>query len=77
MDIALMVLGLFVLAIVLSWAYSYLDDPKEIDQEEEREVRQESPEVHERAAFERAAKEAKSNAQDIELYSPGDAADQE
>ncbi|HEY4502108.1 MAG TPA: hypothetical protein VJJ20_03530 [Candidatus Paceibacterota bacterium] len=72
MDIALMVLGLFALAILLTWAYSFVSDPKDIDQAEEQEVRAETPEEHERAAFDEAAKAAERNADDIVLYSPGD-----
>jgi hypothetical protein len=77
MDIALIIFGLVLLAILLSWVYSFMSDQKEIDQEEERQVRDETPQEHERAALDEAAKEAERNASDIALYSPGNGGSEE
>lgn len=76
MDIALIVFGVLALAILLIWIYSFMGDPKEINQEEEEQVRSESPHERERAAFGNAAKDEERNADDITLYSPGDGGDQ-
>lgn len=77
MDIALMIVGLFMLSVLLMWAYSFVSDPKDIDQYEERRVRAETPQERERAALDEAAKDAERNAEDIALYSPGNNAGDE
>lgn len=69
MTIALIVVGLFILIVLFSWVYAYLNDAEEIDVEAQKEVRQESPQEHERAKAEEKIKEASENAEDIELYS--------
>lgn len=75
MEIALIVIGLLLVAVALMWVYAHLDNPTEIDMEEEVQVRHETPEERERARIESAVSDMQSNAQDIEMYSPGDSAD--
>lgn len=72
MDTALIVVGLLLLGILGMWAFSFLSDPKEIDEAEEAQVRQESPAERERQSFAETAKAAESNAEDIAFYSPGE-----
>lgn len=72
MDTALMVVGVVGVGVLLIWLVTYLSDPKEIDEEEEAQVRHETPAQRERDRFDEAAKEAQSNADDIAFYSPGD-----
>lgn len=72
MDTALIVLGLFLLGVLGMWAYARLSDPKEIDQEEEAQARAETPAQREREIFEERVEDAKRNAEDIAMYSPGE-----
>ncbi len=77
MDTALIVVGLLVVGILLIGTFAYLSDPKEIDEEEETQVRRESPQDLERDRFEETVKDAQSNADDIAFYSPGESAGDE
>lgn len=72
MEILLVIVGLFVLAVLMSWAYAYLSDAETIDEEEEREVRAESPEERERSRLKEAQEEALRRADDIKFYSRGE-----
>ncbi len=76
MDIALIVLGVLAFAVLVIWAYTFMSDPKEIDEQEEQEVRAQTPEERERAALDEAGKAAESNADDIVMYSPGEGIDE-
>ncbi len=76
MDTALIVVGLLLVGILLIWTFAYLSDPKEIDEQEETQVRRESPRDLERDRFKETAKDAQSNADDIAFYSPGEASDE-
>ena len=58
--------------ILIVWIFTYMSDPKQIDEDEETQVREASPEEREHARFDEAAKTAESNADDIAFYSPGD-----
>lgn len=77
MDTALMVVGLVFVGIVIIWIFTFLSDPKEINETEEAQVREESPQERERSVFEEQAKSAESNADDIAFYSPGEGSDRE
>ncbi len=72
MDIALIVIGLLGVAILLLWIYATLNDPKQIDEEMETQVRDESPQERERTRFEQAEHDAERNADDIDLYKRGE-----
>lgn len=72
MEIALIIVGLFVLAIIMSWAYTYLTDAETIDREETEEVRAESPEERERTRFEHMRKEEERRQDEISFYSRGE-----
>ncbi|MDB5225738.1 MAG: hypothetical protein JWL87_690 [Candidatus Adlerbacteria bacterium] len=76
MDIALMVLGLFALGILLMWAYAWLNDAKQIYDEEAQDVRAKTPEERERSQFEVQEVTREQNKADIEFYSRGEDADQ-
>lgn len=67
-----MIVGLFVLAVVMSWAYTYLTDAETIDKEEELEVRAQTPEERERSRFAHIGKEEERRQSDIEFYSRGE-----
>jgi hypothetical protein len=69
MDIALMVVVLFMLAILLTWGYTYLVDPKEIDQEEKEQVRAETAEERERSRFKEIELEQEQKELDKQLFS--------
>lgn len=72
MDTALIVVGLVLAGALLIWVYAHLSDAEEIDEEEEQEVRAQTPEVREREEFNQQEQGAQSNAEDIAFYSPGD-----
>jgi hypothetical protein len=72
MDTALIVIGLLLVGMLIVWIFAYLSDPKQIDEQMEAEVREESPEEIERSAIRDEARKAESNAEDIAFYSPGD-----
>jgi hypothetical protein len=72
MDTALIVAGLLLVGILIIWIFSYLSDPKQIDEEEEADVREATPQDRERSRFDEEAAKAQSNADDIAFYSPGD-----
>jgi Sec-independent protein translocase protein TatA len=69
MDIALIVFGALMLAAIGMWAYARLGDAREIDQEEETQVRQGTPQDRERSRFEKEAEEEEQNAEEIQFYS--------
>jgi hypothetical protein len=73
MDTALIVVGVLLVGILILWLFSYMSDPKQIDEEEEAGVREESPKELEHDEIESAARSVESNADDIAFYSPGDA----
>lgn len=75
MDTALIVIGLLLVGILIVWIFAYLSDPKQIDEQVEAEVREESPEEIKRSIIEERAHKAESNAEDIAFYSPGDTTD--
>lgn len=75
MDIALIVVGLLFVAILIVWALAFLSDPKEVDEEEESQVRAEGPAARERARFDEAASEAERSRDEIAFYSQVDPAD--
>lgn len=72
MDIALIVVGLMGVAILILWIYASLNDPKQVDEEMEAQVREETPQERERSRFEQAQNESEQNAEDIEFYSRGE-----
>lgn len=72
MEILLAIVGFFILAVLVSFGYAYLNDAETIDEEEEREVRLETPEERERARLSEAADEEKRRAEDIRFYSRTD-----
>lgn len=72
MDTALIVVGVVAVILLVVWMFSFMSDPKGIDEEAEAQVRAETPQERERAVFEDKIKEAESNAADIAFYSPGD-----
>lgn len=72
MDTALIVIGLLLVGMLIMWIFSYLSDPKQIDETEEAGVRDETLKEPERSVIEREVQKAESNAEDIAFYSPGD-----
>lgn len=72
MDTALIVVGLLGVGILVLWIFTYLSDPKQIDEDEEAQVREATPQELEHSRFEEEAREAQSNADDIAFYSPGE-----
>lgn len=72
MDTALIVVGILLVGVLIIWIFTFLSDPKEIDETEEAQVREETPQEREHSIFEEAAKKTESNADDIAFYSPGD-----
>ncbi len=72
MDTALIVVGFILVGILVIWTFAHLSDPEEIGEEEEAQVRHETPQEREHELFEEEAKKAESNADDIAFYSPGD-----
>ena len=74
MDTALIVIGVILAGILITWIFTVLSDPKDIGEAEEAQVRDETPNKSEleRSKFNEAGKNADSNAEDIAFYSPGE-----
>ncbi|HEV7448987.1 MAG TPA: hypothetical protein VGP13_00400 [Candidatus Paceibacterota bacterium] len=68
MDIALIVIGIFIVVVIAMWAGAHMGDPKKIDREEEDAVRSESTQEHERATFDEVAQETKQHTADTNFY---------
>jgi hypothetical protein len=76
MDTALIVVGLILVGAIIIWMFTRMSDPKQVDEEEEAQVRRETPGARERETFDEAAKNAGSNKDDIAFYSPGESGDE-
>jgi len=72
MDTALIVVGFLLVGILVIWTFAHLSDPEDIGESEETVVREQSPQERERERFEQEEQKSRSNADDIEFYSPGD-----
>jgi FtsZ-interacting cell division protein ZipA len=68
MDVVLIVIGVFIIIVVGMWVHAWITDPEKIDKAEEREVRSETPQEHERERFNEPS-DAERNAADVEMYS--------
>lgn len=74
MNVALIVVGVVLVGALLMWIYAHMSDAEEIDEQEEHEVRAETPQERERELFNKEEESTQSNAEDIAFYSPGDSA---
>ena len=72
MSTALIVVGVLLIGLLIIWIFTSLSDPKEIDEAEEAQVREQTPQEHERSILQEEAQAAQSNADDIAFYSPGE-----
>ncbi len=77
MDTALIVVGVLLIGTLVVWVFTFLSDPKEIDETEEAQVREEAPAAREETQAQAAAQTAQSNADDIAFYSPGESSGNE
>jgi hypothetical protein len=68
MNVMLIILGLFVGGLLLAWVYARMGNARDVDEEEEAQVRAENSEAHERARFEEKMHDAAQRAKDADFY---------
>lgn len=76
MDIALIVIGLIVAAVLVVWIYTWVADPKNVQDEEHGDVASMSPRELERERFDARIKEEERKADEIDFYSRAEETDQ-
>lgn len=76
MDIALIVIGLIVVAVLVVWIYTWVADPKNVQDEERGDVASMSPRELERERFDARIKEEERKADEIDFYSRAEETDQ-